>query len=109
MADLSTIHPDARGLRLYRHDRRGYLIACELVMFVRGRQAVRTTLYRASISGIVEVEPFDGPMDYFADVHSDEYNFVQTVRLDRGSYAALKNKWMRCKIDRDAGTVTTDA
>lgn len=102
MPDISHLHPDAHGLRLYRHNRRGELIACELVMFVRGRAAVHTTLNRARISGTVEVEPFDGSMDYFVDVYSDPNTFVQTVLLDRSSYAALKNKWMRCKVERDA-------
>jgi hypothetical protein len=95
---LERIHPNAKGLRLYKiiGDE---LIGCELVMFTEGRPAVITTLRRASISGLVCVEPFEGPQDYFADVYTDQYTFEQTVLLDRKSYKALKTKWMRTNIE----------
>lgn len=97
---LDRLHPNAKGLKLYKHAAKDNLIACELVMFVGGRNAVDTTLRRAAISGTVQVEPFDGPQDYFADVYTDENTFEQTVLLDRRSYAALKNRWMRCTLER---------
>lgn len=96
--NLEKLHPNAAGLRLYKHvgDR---LIACELVMFARGRPAVEMTLRRAAISGLVQVEPFEGKNDYFADVYVDPNSWEQTVLLDRRSYGILKNRWMRCKLE----------
>lgn len=96
---LDRLHPKAAGLRLYRNTQAGMLIGCELVMFDAGRPVVDMILRRAAISGVVEVEPFDGGADYFADVYSAPENLEQTVRLDRGSYSALKNRWMRCRVE----------
>ena len=98
--NLENLDPNAKGLCLQRHDRNDNLIACELVMFENGYNAVNTVLRRAGISGMVKVEPFDEPNDYFADVFVDDVTCTQTVLLDRKSYAALKNKWMRCKVER---------
>jgi hypothetical protein len=98
--NLDAIHPDAMGLRIYKH-KADELIACEQVMFVRGRGAVLVTLLRASLSGgniVIGEDSF--PMDYFADVYSDPWTCVQTIGLDRISYGSLKTKWMRCKLDR---------
>ena len=68
-------------------------------MFKGGADAVNTVLRRAALSGIVKVEPFDGDMQYFADVYISEHTSTQTALLDRGSYRILKNYWMRCKIE----------
>jgi hypothetical protein len=94
--DLSALHPEAKGLRLYRIAGDD-LIACELVMFQNGRAAVDTVLRRAAISGRVEIE---GEIkDHYADVYTREDCWEQTVALDARSYAALKNRWMRCRLD----------
>ena len=90
--------PDnAMGLKLYKHvgDR---LVGCELVMFLNPG-AVDTALRRAQISGRVEV---GGEIkDHFADIYTDPNTWTETVALDADSYRALKNHWMRCKIERD--------
>ena len=85
------------GLRLARITRRGELILCESVRFVEGRAATDTTLRRAAISGRVEV---DGKIhDHFADILDDNGDIAGTVALDAKSYGALKNRWMRCKVE----------
>lgn len=92
--------PDtATGVRLARIDRAERLILCEAVLFPGGRPAVQTVFNRASISGRVELE---GKVNnHFADVLDAEGDMVATVALDAKSYAALKNKWMRCKVDAE--------
>lgn len=88
---------DAVGLRLARINSREELILCEPVRFVNGRAAVDTVLRRAAISGRVEVE---GKIDnHFADVLNDKQDITETVSLDAKSYGALKNRWMRCRVD----------
>lgn len=96
MADLSGLHARAMGLRLHRIVREN-LIACEAVYFDAGRAGVDIVLRRASISGRVEI---DGEIDgFFADVLTDlDGSCEQTIALDRESYGALKNRWMRCRI-----------
>lgn len=88
------------GLRLYKINAREQLIACEAVIFAGGRDAVNTVLRRAAISGWVEVEP-EGPLpDFYADVlTSADGAWEASVALDRKSYASLKNRWMRCKLN----------
>lgn len=97
--NLDKLDREARGLRLYRHNARDELLACELVMFVRGAAAINTVLRRAALSGTVAIEPFDERPDYFADVYVDEHNWTQTILLDRASYSSLKNHWMRCRLE----------
>ena len=88
---------EARGLRLARIDARENLILCEPVLFVDGLQAVDTVLRRATVSGRVEV---DGKIDnHFADVLDENGDLIGTVALDAKSYGALKNRWMRCKVE----------
>lgn len=90
----------AVGLRLGRIDSKGELKLCEPVQFVDGWSAVETTLRRATISGRVET---GGEINnHFADVMDVNGDIVETVSLDRRSYAALKNHWMRCKVQRTA-------
>lgn len=93
--------PDAAcGLKLYKINSRGALIACESAIFAGGRDAVNTTLRRAGISGRVEVEPSGDLPDFYADVlTSADGDWEASVALDRKSYAALKNHWMRCKLE----------
>lgn len=88
----------AIGLRLYKHVGER-LIGCKPVYFTKGRPAVDTVLRRAALSGRVE---FEGPeRDYFADILIDESgSWDASISLDRKSYAALKNHWMRCEVDR---------
>lgn len=88
---------EAMGLRLYKIVKEE-LVACELVMFEHPG-AVDTTLRRAQISGRVEV---GGEIkDHFADIYVDQDSWTHTVALDARSYRALKNRWMRCKIERE--------
>lgn len=92
------ISDDAVGLRLGRITKDEELILCEPVRFVRGCAAVELTLRRAALSGRVEVE---GEIaNHLADILNDKGNIVGTVALDAKSYGALKNHWMRCKVDR---------
>ncbi len=87
----------AVGLRLARIDSRERLSLCEAIRFDAGRPAVETTLHRATISGRVEI---GGEIkNHFADVLDDSGDIIETVALDRHSYSALKNHWMRCKVE----------
>lgn len=96
---LDKLPTDTIGLQLYKINSREELIACEMVIFKRGRSAVDTVLRRAGLSGRVEVEPEGELPDYYADVIVDESGtFEASVALDRNSYSALKNHWMRCKL-----------
>jgi hypothetical protein len=90
------LDPTAIGLRLARIDGKDNLILCEGVKF-QDRSAVDTILRRAAISGRVEI---NGEIeDHFADVLDESGSIVDTVSLDRKSYSALKNRWMRCKVE----------
>lgn len=96
MSALS-IPPEAIGLRLAKIVS-GRLVCCEKVYFAAGAAAVETTLRRAAISGRVEVNGEIG--DYWADILTDhDGTWERTVSLDRKSYSALKNRWMRCKLE----------
>lgn len=87
----------AVGLRLGRYVG-DELRLCEPVIFESGREGVEVTLRRAAISGHVEIE---GPIaNHFADIMSDPYTWIGTVALDAKSYRALKNHWMRCRLER---------
>lgn len=99
VVNLENLHPEARGLRLNKINAKGELIPCELVMFTGGAAAVNTVLRRAALSGVVKIEPYEERSDYFADVYTNENDWEQTILLDRKSYAALKNRWMRCKLE----------
>ena len=85
-------------LRLGRITKGGDLILCEAMIFDAGRSAVETVLRRAAISGRVEV---GGKIaDHLADVLDANGDMVETVALDRKSYSAIKNRWMRCRVER---------
>lgn len=92
------IPDDVTGMRLYRINSRRELIGCERAHFRDGALAVNTVLRRAQISGRVEVGGDIG--DHFADLLNDRDEIVESVALDRGSYSALKNHWMRCRVSR---------
>jgi hypothetical protein len=85
-------------MRLARIDSNERLILCEAMKFDNGRAAIDTALRRASVSGHVEIE--GNIANHFADLLDDNGNLVGTVSLDAQSYRALKNKWMRCKVQR---------
>jgi hypothetical protein len=93
--DASKIPSDATGLRLCKI-KGDDLILCEPVHFVRKRHAVLTILNRASING--KVGPVGETGDFWADVMTENGDWVETVALDRNSWNRLKNHWMRCKI-----------
>lgn len=94
---LDQLPPSAVGLKLHRFEAGGRLLACEAIRFVGGLHALETTLRRAAVSGRVEI---GGEIaDHFADVIDDEQTILETIALDRKSYSALKNKWMRCKME----------
>lgn len=95
MVYLDKLPPDATGLRLCRM-RGEKLIMCEDVQFVGGREAVDTVLRRAAISGHVEIG--GNNHDHWADVINANGDWDETVALDAKSYGALKNRWMRCKV-----------
>lgn len=83
-------------LRLGRITAGGDLILCEAMIFAAGHAAVETTLRRAAISGRVEV---GGEIaNHLVDVLDADGDMVETVALDSRSYSALKNRWMRCKV-----------
>ncbi len=89
---------NSKVVRLYKHNSRDELIACEAVEFLDGAPAIETTLRRAALSGRVDVE---GEIDcYFADILDENGDLRVSVALDRGSYGALKNHWMRCRLER---------
>lgn len=99
MAVIEGLPQEAQGLRLGRITEADELILCEPVMFNKGFPAVYMTLRRASISGRVEIG--GEVVNHLADVLDDEGSLIETVALDAKSYGALKNKWMRCKVDRE--------
>lgn len=99
--DPSKIPPEAIGLRLCKM-RGDELILCETVVFVNGWAAVERALRLASIGG--HVGPIGDTGDFWADIIVDQNgDWTETVALDRGSWNALKNKWMRCRIERFDG------
>ena len=91
------IPPEAVGLKLHRIDSKDRLHACESVRFVKGYAGVERAIRLASVSGRAEV---GGKIkDHFADVLDADDSLIETVALDANSYAALKNHWMRCKVE----------
>jgi hypothetical protein len=93
-----TVPKDAVALRLYRIVKDDP-VACEAVRFADGAAAIDIVLRRAAISGRVEIE---GEIeDHFGDFLAENGDLLSTVALDAKSYRALKNHWMRCKVDAD--------
>ncbi len=87
----------AVGLQLFRIDRRDNLIACEPVK-LSGRPEVQRALSLARISGRAEIN--GDVKDHFADILNEDQDILDTVALDAKSYGALKNRWMKCKVQR---------
>lgn len=97
MAETKALPAEAVGLRLARITSKGELVLCEAIRFGSGHAGVDTTLRRAAISGRVEIG--GGEADWFADVLDDNGDIIETVSLDAKSYGALKNRWMRCRVE----------
>jgi len=109
MGSERVLPADAVGLRLCKIVGGEDLRLCEAVRFTRGRPAVDMVLRRAAISGRVEIEP-KGPLpDYFADIMDSNGAMIGNVALDRESFNALKNRWMRCKYEPSLRTTKEDS
>lgn len=95
---LDKLPTDAGTIRLAKHFG-DELRLCERVGFPGGYDDIHMILRRAAISGRVEV---DGEIaDHFADImNADGDTNLAVVALDAGSFAALKNHWMRCRYER---------
>lgn len=97
MADLSNIPADAVGLRLCKAKGDDDIVCCEPIRFAQGRSAVNTVLRRAAISG--KVGPIGETGDFWADFLNEDGDWTETVALDREAWNALKNRWMRCRVE----------
>lgn len=97
MVGLDNLPQDAAGLQLCKVVREK-LILCEEVMFSNGRSAVENTLRRADVSGTVG--PLGQTGDFWADVLNADGDMIDNIALDRGSWNSLKNRWMRCRIQK---------
>jgi hypothetical protein len=97
MTTTSPLPSSALALKLFKIVS-GKLIACEAILFNDGVAGIDTVLRRAAISGRVDI---GGKVEnHFADVLDTHGSMVETVALDAGSYRALKNRWMRCQLER---------
>ncbi len=93
------VPPDAVALRLGKFFPGDDLRFCETCAFEGGATAIDTVLRRAALSGRVEIDA-DGLLpDYIADMFDDNFTCIGTIALDRNSFRALKNHWMRCKYE----------
>ena len=91
------ILPETAGLQLCKIVGDDDLKMAEPVLFENGRDAVITTLNRASISGEVGGE-IDKTTRYWADQLDEAGDHIGEIRLDQASWNSLKNHWMRCKM-----------
>jgi hypothetical protein len=100
VSERKRLPAESKVVRLYRIIGGDTLIACEAIEFLEGEPAIDMTFRRAAISGRVEI---GGEIkDHFADVlDAGGDSLLETVALDAASYAALKYKWMRCKLDAE--------
>ena len=92
----SDIEPETVGLMLCKVVNDELRIA-EPVMFENGRDAVLTALNRARLSGHVGGSIDEDTM-FWADQLNSDGAPVGEIRLNRGSWRSLKNRWMRCKM-----------
>lgn len=93
----SDILPETCGLRLCKIGAGDNLRMAEDVVFAAGRPAVLTTLARARLAGHVG-GGIDRTTDFWADQLDRNGDHIGEIRLDRGSWNSLKNRWMRCKM-----------
>jgi hypothetical protein len=92
--------PDAVGLRLCKVTGKGaaeQLRVSEAARFVGGRAGLLTTLMRAKMHGHVG-GGIDRTTDFWADQMDESGDTIGEIRLDRESWNALKNKWMRVRM-----------
>lgn len=88
---------EAAGIRLCKVVR-GELILCEMTIFEGGAGAVDTVLRRADVSG--KVGPVGETGDFWADIMNEEGDtLVETVKLDRNAWNAIKRRWAKTKIE----------
>ena len=71
------------------------------VAFANGRSAVLSTLNRAVVCGHVG-GGIDGDTEFWADQLDENGDSIGEIRLDRGSWNALKNRWMKSAMVADA-------
>lgn len=95
---MLSVPQDVKVIRLGRINKRNELVLCEPVEFLNGYKGVELALRRARISGRVELN--GEIVDHLADLLDAEGTLVETVALCSRSYSSLKNRWMRCRIDR---------
>lgn len=93
------VPPEAAGLMLCKIVGSDSLRIAEAVTFEHGRTAVMATLNRASISGHVG-GGIDNETRFWADLLDADGDTLGEIRLDRGSWNALKTRWMRCSMQR---------
>lgn len=79
------------------------IVMCEKVRFARGRVGADTALRRAAICG--SVGPLGEAGDFWADILEEGGDWSETVALSREAWNALKNRILRCKVDRSMGEV----
>lgn len=91
------IPEEAAGLMLCKIVGDDDLRISEAVTFKNGRPAVLTTLSRANLSGHVGGS-IDNTARYWADLLNADGDGIGEIRLDRDSWNALKNRWMRCAM-----------
>lgn len=84
---------DAVGLRLCKMVGSRLRLA-EPVAFAKGRSAVISTLNRAAVCGHVG-GGIDADTEFWADQLDENGDSIGEIRLDRGSWNALKNRWMK--------------
>lgn len=92
------IPPESAVIRLAKIDGKENLMFCEAMLFDGGWTAVDTVLRRAHVSGRVEVG--GEIVNHFADILDAQGDLIETVALDSRSYSALKNRWMKCRLER---------
>ncbi|KEP68840.1 hypothetical protein DL1_08725 [Thioclava dalianensis] len=95
----SDVPPETTGFMLCKIVGDDDLKIAEAVTFEKGRPAVMTTLNRASISGHVG-GGIDGHTRFWADLLDADGDTIGEIRLDSGSWNALRTRWMRCSMQR---------
>jgi len=97
---IGEVPSNAVVVKLFRINSREELIACESMLFTSSEN-FEMILRRAAISGRVELGAEAKIQNHFADLQDKDENLIATVALDAKSYGSLKNKWMRCKVERN--------
>lgn len=95
LAKKWTLPEGTTGLRLCKM-RGEELVLYEEIQFQTGIEGADTTLRRAEIAG--KVGPVGETGDFWADIFNKDSDLIESIALDRNSWNALKNRWMRCKV-----------